>query len=154
MSGVGRILSSNLKKKKKKRERKIMSVTNGHRLRSTLSCNRSRRPSKPLVSKSQTVAKEFILSMQESAGCIYLSGERAFWSRNKRTRFDLLPPPSGGIPTLGPPRPQGGVVAVQSQEASLRGPGHHSRKLSKSANCAGVQRNPSLYPLIFQQQFA
>ena len=63
------------------------------------------------------------------------------------THFCLLPPPSGGIPTLGPPCPQGEAVAVQSQAASPRGPGHPQEELSKLVNCAGVQHNPTPFPL-------
>ena len=40
----------------------------------------------------------------------------------------------GSFPTLGPPRPQGGAVAVRSQAASPRGPGHPQEELTKSDN--------------------
>ena len=65
-------------------------------------------------------------------------------------RADALlssPPPSGGVPTLGPPCPQGEAVAVRSQAASPRGPGHPREELSKLVNCAGVQHNPTPFPL-------
>ena len=68
--------------------------------------------------------------------------------------FGFLLPPSSGIPILGPPHPQGGVVVVQSQEASPRGPGHPQESLLNQPIVLPVSTTPFPYPLAIQQYFA
>ena len=51
---------------------------------------------------------------------------------------------------LGPPRPLGGAVAVRSQAASPRGPGHPQEELTKSVNLGWrPAQTSSPFPLIF-----